>query len=45
MELNDKVAIVTGGAKGIGLAIARELGLSGATIHIVNRSADTAETA
>ncbi|MCO4748258.1 MAG: 3-oxoacyl-ACP reductase FabG [Proteobacteria bacterium] len=38
MELEGKVAIVTGGARGIGAAIARELASAGATVVINYRS-------
>jgi len=41
MELKDKVAIVTGGSRGIGKAIALELGRAGATV-IVNYNASRA---
>jgi NAD(P)-dependent dehydrogenase (short-subunit alcohol dehydrogenase family) len=42
-SLKDKVAIVTGGGTGIGLAIARHLGECGARIVIGNRSAEHIE--
>lgn len=35
-----RVAIVTGGARGLGFALARELARAGATVWIVSRSAD-----
>ncbi len=43
MELQDKVALVTGGSRGIGAAVARELGRAGAVV-LVNyvRGADAA---
>lgn len=41
--LRDKVAVVTGGGSGIGLAIARELGGLGATISICGRKAEKIE--
>jgi 3-oxoacyl-[acyl-carrier protein] reductase len=37
-ELQDKVAIITGGARGIGAAIARELASAGATVVVNYRS-------
>jgi 3-oxoacyl-[acyl-carrier protein] reductase len=45
MELNGKITIVTGGGRGIGAAIARELGRAGANV-LVNyvRGAEAAET-
>lgn len=40
MELNlrDKIVVITGGSKGIGLACARAFGLEGARVAIVSRS-------
>lgn len=40
--MTGKVAIVTGGANGIGRAIATELALQGATVAVFDREADTA---
>jgi dehydrogenase/reductase SDR family protein 1 len=39
MSLNDKVAIVTGGTKGVGGGIARELATQGARVFVTGRSA------
>ena len=45
MELKDKVAVVTGGSRGIGKAIALELGRAGATVIVnYNASRDAAES-
>ena len=44
-ELEGQVALVTGGARGIGLAIAQELGRAGAKVAIVARNRDAAEAA
>src|SRR5437870_13719132 len=43
--LTGQVAFVTGGATGIGLAIARALALRGATVAIFNRNQERAHTA
>jgi len=43
MNLNDKVAIVTGGASGFGAAIARRLGQSGAAVMVADLNADGAQ--
>ncbi len=42
-KLNKKVAIVTGGASGIGLEISRKYALQGATVHIFELDVDLAE--
>ena len=45
MELKDKVAVITGGSRGIGKAIALELDRAGATVIVnYNASRDAAET-
>ena len=44
-RLNDKVAVVTGGSRGIGAAIARRYGAEGARVAVVYKaSADAADT-
>jgi NAD(P)-dependent dehydrogenase (short-subunit alcohol dehydrogenase family) len=45
LELNDKVVIVTGGSKGIGLACARAFAKEGARIAIVSRSQENLDRA
>ena len=44
-DLTDKVALVTGGARGIGLATSRALIARGASVAIVDLDATTAERA
>ena len=43
--LEGKVAVVTGASRGIGFAIARRLGMEGATIAAVSTSAEHSEAA
>ena len=38
MQLKDKVALVTGGATGIGLAVARQFSMEGATVVVCGRN-------
>lgn len=45
LELNGKTAIVTGGSRGIGKAIARELGREGVDVAIVSRGREALEAA
>ncbi len=40
LSMNDRVAVVTGGSKGIGIAVARRFAESGARVAIVARGAD-----
>jgi NAD(P)-dependent dehydrogenase (short-subunit alcohol dehydrogenase family) len=45
LELNGKTAIVTGGSRGIGKAVARELALEGVDVAIVARGREALESA
>ncbi|MGI4814548.1 MAG: SDR family NAD(P)-dependent oxidoreductase [Janthinobacterium lividum] len=45
LNLQGKIAVVTGGSKGIGLACARELAREGARVTIISRDAANIETA
>lgn len=45
MELNGQIALVTGGSRGIGLAIAAELAVAGARVALVARDAARAQQA
>jgi 3-oxoacyl-[acyl-carrier protein] reductase len=45
MNMNDRVAIVTGGSKGIGLAVARAFATAGAKVAIIARGAEALEEA
>ena len=41
LTMKDRVAVVTGGSKGIGVAVARRFAESGARVAIVARGADS----
>lgn len=43
LELTGKTALITGGSKGIGQAIAKNLGAEGCHLHLASRSADDLE--
>jgi len=45
MKLKDKVAVITGATKGIGLAIAEEYAKEGAKVVLTGRSVDLGENA
>ena len=45
MHLSGHAAVVVGGARGIGLAIAREFAAEGAHVGLVDREAQTAAAA
>src|ERR1700753_3759532 len=44
-DFNDRTAIITGGSRGIGLAIAQRLALGGANIVLTSRKQDSADAA
>lgn len=45
IDIDGRVALVTGGSRGIGFAAARQLGLRGATVVLVGQDAQRAEAA
>ena len=45
VRLDGRVALITGGSRGIGLAIAQEMSASGASVMISSRKAETLEAA
>ena len=44
IDIDGKVALITGGSRGIGFAAARELGLRGATVVLVGQDSQRAES-
>ncbi len=44
-ELSGQVALVTGGSRGIGLAVSAELARAGCTVAVIGRNEETAEAA